>query len=313
MSNNTTASSDSVSSPPPKKHKADPELPTQQQDQSISHDQEKSTKQQDQSNSHETPAPADNFPPKLYYVIVHTNDLKSSSAFFQKHFGFTGTEVAEWSELESQQEFGTKLAFHPRAPPQDSASAIHLGVVVPKLQPYHEKLIEDKEVKVIRPPTKEPWGGFKAEYESPDGVNFSVIEDFSGSHNFDGIKKKDNKEKGAGICHLDIPVQDTDRAKKFYGDIFGWSFHEYTPVYTLFDSHNPEFSLKGGLDKTIKTPFSNPFVHLAVSDIESTLTKIKEAGGEILKPKFEIGPGIGFNGHFKDTEGNALGLYSRPL
>ena len=44
-----------------------------------------------------------------------------------------------------------------------------------------------------------------------------------------------------------------------------------------------------------------------MESVEKTVKKIKDNGGEILKPKSPI-PGVGYYAFFKDTEGNRLGI-----
>ena len=49
-----------------------------------------------------------------------------------------------------------------------------------------------------------------------------------------------------------------------------------------------------------------------MDEIEPVLEKVKEHGGTVVKEKFLIGEGIGWNAFFKDTEGNEIGVYSPP-
>ncbi len=44
-----------------------------------------------------------------------------------------------------------------------------------------------------------------------------------------------------------------------------------------------------------------------VDSVDACLGKIIEAGGEIVVPKRPI-PGVGYQAHFKDTEGNIIGI-----
>lgn len=52
-------------------------------------------------------------------------------------------------------------------------------------------------------------------------------------------------------------------------------------------------------------------LYITVEDIEKSLETVKTNGGQVVKQKFLIGPGIGYTAFFKDTEGNELGLYSK--
>jgi len=48
----------------------------------------------------------------------------------------------------------------------------------------------------------------------------------------------------------------------------------------------------------------------AGDDLQAVADKIEANGGEIVIPKTEIGPEMGFFALFTDTEGNKLGLHS---
>jgi len=51
-------------------------------------------------------------------------------------------------------------------------------------------------------------------------------------------------------------------------------------------------------------------VHLYVANVNDVIVRVLAAGGAITRPKYVIGPGIGANALFTDTEGNVNGIYS---
>lgn len=51
--------------------------------------------------------------------------------------------------------------------------------------------------------------------------------------------------------------------------------------------------------------------YISVDSIDETLNNIKKNGGEILMPKTEIGPNMGWIACFKDPEGNMMGLHQK--
>jgi len=140
--------------------------------------------------------------------------------------------------------------------------------------------------------------GILASYVAPDGVSFSVVEEVIKPH-------------GNGICHVDIPVGDMQRAKKFYGETFGWKFNEWKPEYVLFETDDSKYPVEGGLNLVTdeKTRLSFASIHFHVEDVDAALAKIKANGGTIVKGKDSI-PHVGSFGSFKDSEGNLLSLYS---
>jgi len=162
-------------------------------------------------------------------------------------------------------------------------------------------------VKVINQPTKQPWGGFQSLYESHEGTRFSVMQEMPVEQQ--ETPKKDKK----GICHLDIPCEDTERAKLFFEKTFGWTIiTTHLPGYYLFQTNDKEFPLAGGVYKETEKSnrFGHPHLYLDCPDIEEELKSIKSHGGEVVKEKYPI-PGVGFSASFKDTEGNHWALWSK--
>lgn len=115
--------------------------------------------------------------------------------------------------------------------------------------------------------------------------------------------------------HLEIPVLDIDKAKKFYGKIFDWKeegvmqqWDENYVLVNLGDTY-PSF----GLYKVDEVPADNKVVvTMRVDDINTKLKEIKSAGGETTREKYEIDPSVGFAANFKDPFGNIWGLHSPP-
>jgi predicted enzyme related to lactoylglutathione lyase len=121
------------------------------------------------------------------------------------------------------------------------------------------------------------------------------------------------------VVHFEIPADDIDRAKKFYGSIFGWDLQttpmgegEYTsitatPVDEQTRIPTEPGAINGGMmQRTETTPA--PVVTIEVESIEHVLTQIVESGGTTVTPRTPI-PGMGAFAYFKDTEGNVTGLW----
>lgn len=110
--------------------------------------------------------------------------------------------------------------------------------------------------------------------------------------------------------HFEIPVDDPDRAERFYGSVFGWTFDRYpgAPQYygmaTTGDS-NP--GINGALFQRGDT--KEVTLTMSVDSIEEAEDKILEAGGEVIQGKTPI-PGMGWFATYRDTEGNQFGLYT---
>jgi uncharacterized protein len=112
------------------------------------------------------------------------------------------------------------------------------------------------------------------------------------------------------ICYLEIPANRAEDAAQFYAGIFGWKVRERGDGNLAFDD-------TGGVSGTWvkeqdRTPDERTRVYIMVDDITSTLAKIEAAGGRIVTPRTDIGPGMGAFAAFADPVGNEFGLYEEP-
>ncbi len=121
-------------------------------------------------------------------------------------------------------------------------------------------------------------------------------------------------EKTNPVNWFEIPVLDLDRATKFYGSVFGYTFTQETMgPYSLafFPMAQGASGATGALIKggTYKPSHTGTIVYFTVDDIDEILRRVNIGGGKIVLPKKNIGQ-YGFIAHFDDTEGNRLALHS---
>ncbi len=117
--------------------------------------------------------------------------------------------------------------------------------------------------------------------------------------------------------HFEIPVDDMERASKFYKELFGWvikpagpDFEDYQLVFTVPVNEEgvPQGpGINGGMMKRTD-PAQYPINYINVDNIEESQTKVEALGGQILMPKMPV-KGLGWNAVVKDTEGNTFGLW----
>lgn len=117
----------------------------------------------------------------------------------------------------------------------------------------------------------------------------------------------DNEQRQGGICYLEIPAPDLEKAKQFYGEVFGWTFEDVHESYCFFR----DGQIGGGLDPDLPVAVDGVRLYLSVREIPSTLERIFAKGGEILRDKTAIGDDFGFYAHFRDPNGNSLGIWSK--
>jgi len=106
------------------------------------------------------------------------------------------------------------------------------------------------------------------------------------------------------IDYIELPTADTDRAKRFYSDVFGWKFEDYGPDYTSF----VDGRIAGGFTKEVAPPSRGLLLVIYASSLEAIQQKIVTAGGKIVKETFSFPGGRRF--HFTDPDGNELAVWS---
>lgn len=123
------------------------------------------------------------------------------------------------------------------------------------------------------------------------------------------------------VAHFEIQVDDPERAMKFYGDIFGWEWKDWSSVTgspywgiltAPMDSKEP--GINGGLLKRPCPPpkpeqGTNAYVcTITVENYDEIEKKILENGGKLAMPKFAL-VGMAWQGYYIDTEGNTFGIH----
>ena len=120
------------------------------------------------------------------------------------------------------------------------------------------------------------------------------------------------------VVHFEIPADDLERAKEFYGSVFGWELADmpemdYTVIKTTPVDEQTQLpcepgAINGGMYRRSADAPSMPVLTIDVNSVDDALKEIEAAGGRVLRPRTEI-PGMGAFAYFTDPEGNALGLW----
>ena len=108
------------------------------------------------------------------------------------------------------------------------------------------------------------------------------------------------------LCHFDIPANDYETMKTFYGGVFGWTFERDSGSFEgwsiNFGSQKQAGPVTGGI-----VPRSAPTqpigCHFLVSSVDESSDKIQELGGVVFVPRSAV-PGRGFYACCLDPEGN---------
>lgn len=109
--------------------------------------------------------------------------------------------------------------------------------------------------------------------------------------------------------HIEIPADDTKRARAFYEGLFGWTFTE-TPFgdYMTYRTPSGEAAVGGGMGKRGESAPMTIRNYVGVDSIDDSVARTVELGGRVIKEKDEI-PGIGWWAVINDTEGNELAVF----
>ncbi len=122
------------------------------------------------------------------------------------------------------------------------------------------------------------------------------------------------------IVHFEIPVDDLERAQKFYKTAFGWQMNymkemDYTMVQTteVDEKQMPKKpgAINGGMMKR-GGDVKSPVVTIDVADIDAAIVEVEKNGGKALGKKMKVGD-MGWSAYFKDPEGNVIGLWQNKM
>ena len=112
--------------------------------------------------------------------------------------------------------------------------------------------------------------------------------------------------------HFEIPVNDMDRAVRFYTNVFGYELSRqtvdgYEMAFFPRDADGPGASgalAKGDVYVPSKT---GSIIYFDVPDIDQVLQRAQALGAKVLYPKKFIGE-AGYVAEIEDSEGNRIAL-----
>jgi predicted enzyme related to lactoylglutathione lyase len=118
------------------------------------------------------------------------------------------------------------------------------------------------------------------------------------------------------VSYFEIPVQDMDRAMRFYFAVFGYAFERATlhgNDMAFFPHAEGGSGASGALAKgdSYVPGRSGARIYFSVPDMKATLAKAIEAGGVVLFPETEAGS-FGLVAEIEDLEGNCIALHAAP-
>jgi len=114
----------------------------------------------------------------------------------------------------------------------------------------------------------------------------------------------------SSIVWFEIPADDLERAKRFYGSLFGWAFNKFPAAasdYWHIDTGGKDGAPDGGLLPRThpQQPITN---YVSVPSVTAAAAKVEKLGGKICKSKTAV-PRMGYFAICEDTEGNTFALW----
>lgn len=117
------------------------------------------------------------------------------------------------------------------------------------------------------------------------------------------------------INWFEIPATDFNRSVKFYTQVLGAEIEE-TEMFGMkmgfmpTDGANVSGAVVQGEGYTPSSDGAVIYLN-GGDDLQTMLNRVEAAGGNVIVPKTQISPEIGFFAMFIDTEGNKLALHSK--
>ncbi|MET8246142.1 VOC family protein [Streptomyces sp. NPDC005202] len=109
-------------------------------------------------------------------------------------------------------------------------------------------------------------------------------------------------------CWVDAQLPDVEAGKRFYGELFGWSFDEQpaygSSVWARLDGE-PVAALAPKTDGRMPTVWT---VYFATPDAEALAERIRAHGGQVVTAPMPV-DGLGTIGLAADAEGAVFGLW----
>jgi uncharacterized protein len=113
----------------------------------------------------------------------------------------------------------------------------------------------------------------------------------------------------SSIVWFEIPADNPERAKKFYGSLFGWNIKLFPGMteYWHIDTGGGDDTPDGGMiaRKHQEQPITN---YVSVKSVTESMAKVEKLGGKVCMPKTAV-PQMGYFAICQDTENNTIALW----
>ena len=126
-------------------------------------------------------------------------------------------------------------------------------------------------------------------------------------------KSKRQKNNGASsIVWFEIPADNVERARTFYGKLFGWTITEFAGAkkpYWHIDTGGDDDTPDGGMMER-QGQGHNITNYVGVPSVDRAAAKVEKLGGKICMEKTAV-PEMGYFVVCQDTESNMFALWEQ--
>lgn len=111
-------------------------------------------------------------------------------------------------------------------------------------------------------------------------------------------------------CWIDLQTSDVERARAVYGALLGWEAEEPNPDFGGYTNFTKDGVRVAGLMRSdAQAPVADVWsVYLRSDDVEKTLVRVVEHGGQVVVPAMPVGE-MGVMGFGIDATGAAVGVW----
>ena len=112
------------------------------------------------------------------------------------------------------------------------------------------------------------------------------------------------------VSWFEIHTADPERAKAFYSAVFGWSYDDSMPGYTMIDLGDGA-PIGGGIAET-KGEHPDAAVFLVqVPDVDAALAAVRQHGGSVVAETQKTDVGLTF-AYAANPDGSVFGMWCPP-
>lgn len=113
------------------------------------------------------------------------------------------------------------------------------------------------------------------------------------------------------VTWFEIHSADPERAQRFYGSVFGWTFDDdMMPGYSMIGLGDSA-PIKGGVAHTKGDSPDAAIFMVQVPDVQAALAAVAERGGSVVTEQQQVPTGLTF-GYAADPDGSVFGLWCPP-